>query len=100
MVTQGVTSVRSPVKNLQEFNPTVTHDTFVRAIIQAFCKEYHVEETVVMDAHILSYFSVFYTDLFDRVFVFESLSLDMIRWLVTCCHHVHSKSHEVSCDVM
>ena len=24
----------------------VTHDTFVRAIIQAFCEEYHVEETV------------------------------------------------------
>ena len=44
----------------------------------------------VTDAHILSYFSVFYTDLFDEVFVFESLSLDMIRWLVTCCHHVHS----------
>ena len=47
----------------------------------------------VTDAHILSYFSVFYTDLFDEVFVFESLSLDMIRWLVTCCHHVHSQSH-------
>ena len=42
----------------------------------------------VMDAHILSYFSVFYTDLFDEVFMFESLSLDMIRWLVMCCHHV------------
>ena len=33
----------------------------------------------VTDAHILSYFSVFYTDLFDEVFVFEFLSLDMIR---------------------
>ena len=54
----------------------------------------------VTDAHILSYFSVFYTDLFYEVFVFESLSLIMIRWLVTCCHHVHSQSHEVSCDVM
>ena len=50
----------------------------------------------VTDAHILSYFSVFYTDLFDEVFVFEPLSLVMIRWLVMCCHHVHSKSHEVS----
>ena len=48
------------------------------------------EELDVTDAHILSYFSVFYMDLFDEVFVFESLSLDMIRWLVTCCHHVHS----------
>ena len=55
---------------------------------------------IVTDAHILSYFSVFYTDLFDEVLVFESLSLNMIRWLVTCCHHVHSKSHEVSCEVM
>ena len=45
---------------------------------------------LVTDAHILSYFSVFYMDLFDEVFVFESLSLDMIRWLVTCCHHMHS----------
>ena len=55
---------------------------------------------VVTDTHILSYFSVFYMDLFDEVFVFESLSLDVIRWLVTCCHHVHSQSHEVSCDIM
>ena len=54
----------------------------------------------VTNAHILSYFSVFYMDLFDEVFVFESLSLDMIRWLVTRCHHVHSQSHEVSCDVI
>ena len=44
---------------------------------------------IVTDAHILSYFSVFYTDLFDKVFVFESLSLDMIRWSVMCCHHMH-----------
>ena len=59
-----------------------------------------LQRVYVTDTHILSYFSVFYTDLFDEVFVFESLSLDMIRWLVTCCHHVHSQSHEVSCDVM
>ena len=50
----------------------------------------------VMDTHILSYFSVFFTELFDEVFVFEPLSLDMIRWSVTCCHHVHSQSHEVN----
>ena len=46
MVTRGVASVRSPVKSLRESNPTVTHDTFVRAIIQAFCEEYHAEETI------------------------------------------------------
>ena len=59
-----------------------------------------LHEVPVMDTHILSYFSVFYMDLFDEVFVFESLSLIMIRWSVTYCHHVHSQSHEVSCDVM
>ncbi|KAH9077017.1 Lipoyltransferase and lipoate-protein ligase [Lactarius deliciosus] len=46
MVTRGVASVRSPVKNLREFSPTVTHDTFVRAMVQAFREEYHVKEPV------------------------------------------------------
>jgi len=46
MVTRGVASVRSPVKNLREFSPTVTHDTFVRAMVQAFREEYRVEEPV------------------------------------------------------
>jgi lipoate-protein ligase A len=46
MVTRGVASVRSPVKNLQEFCPTVTHDKFVRAMVQAFREEYHLEEPV------------------------------------------------------
>ena len=58
-------------------------------------------ETGMSQTHIFyPYFSVFYTDLFGEVFVFESLSLDMIRWLVTCGHRVHSQSHEMSCDVM
>lgn len=46
MVTRGVASVRSPVKNLQEPSPTVTHDKFVRAMVQAFREEYHIEEPV------------------------------------------------------
>lgn len=46
MITRGVASIRSPVKNLQEFNPTVTHDKFVRAMVQAFREEYHVGEPV------------------------------------------------------
>ena len=45
---------------------------------------------VVTDVYILSYFSVFHMDLFGEGLVFESLSLDVIRWLVTCCHHMHS----------
>ena len=46
--------------------------------------------TSVTEAYILPYFSVFYTNLFGEGLVFESLSLDMIRWLVMCCHHMHS----------
>jgi lipoate-protein ligase A len=46
MVTRGVASIRSPVKNLQEFSPAVTHDKFVRAMVQAFREEYHVGEPV------------------------------------------------------
>ena len=45
---------------------------------------------IVMGAYILPYFSVFYTDLFGEGLVFKSLLLVMIRWSVTCCHHMHS----------
>ena len=46
MITRGVASVRSPVKNLQEFNPTVTHGDFVGAMVQAFREEYHIDGPV------------------------------------------------------
>ena len=46
MVTRGVASVRSPVKNLREFNPGVTYDTFMKAMVQAFRQEYGVKEPV------------------------------------------------------
>ncbi|KAI0307017.1 hypothetical protein B0F90DRAFT_1931664 [Multifurca ochricompacta] len=46
MVTRGVASVRSPVKNLIEFNPTVTHDAFIGAMVRVFRDEYRVEEPV------------------------------------------------------
>jgi hypothetical protein len=46
MITRGVPSVRSPVKNLQEFSPAVTHDKFLQAMVRAFREEYHVEEPV------------------------------------------------------
>ena len=46
MITRGVASVRSPVKNLQEFNSSVTHDNFVGAVVQAFREEYHIEGPV------------------------------------------------------
>ncbi len=57
MITRGVASVRSSVKNLQEFNPSVTHDDFVRAVVQAFREEYYVEEPVRPHHKVISFCS-------------------------------------------
>ncbi|EMD41064.1 hypothetical protein CERSUDRAFT_111644 [Gelatoporia subvermispora B] len=46
MDTRGVASVRSPVRNLQQYNPTVTHERFVDAVVDAFRTEYNVNEKV------------------------------------------------------
>ncbi|VDC02518.1 unnamed protein product [Peniophora sp. CBMAI 1063] len=46
MITRGVASVRSPVRNLCWFNPDISHDAFVEAVIQAFREEYGVSEEV------------------------------------------------------
>lgn len=54
MITRGVASIRSPVKNLQEFSPAVTHDKFVRAMVQAFREEYHVGEPVRRSYQVIS----------------------------------------------
>jgi len=54
MITRGVASVRSPVKNLQEFSPAVTHENFVRAMVQAFRQEYHIEEPVRLCRKVVS----------------------------------------------
>ncbi|TFK70606.1 Lipoyltransferase and lipoate-protein ligase, partial [Pluteus cervinus] len=43
MVTRGVASVRSPVCNLQQHNPDVTHETFTQSVIRAFQEEYQVK---------------------------------------------------------
>ncbi|KAI0091836.1 Lipoyltransferase and lipoate-protein ligase [Irpex rosettiformis] len=40
MDTKGVASVRSPVCNLQQYNPSVNHDKFVEAVIKTFREEY------------------------------------------------------------
>ncbi|KAF8915189.1 hypothetical protein CPB85DRAFT_1294760 [Mucidula mucida] len=36
MITKGVASVRSPVCNLQQHDPTITHESFSDAVVQAF----------------------------------------------------------------
>ncbi len=46
MDTKGVASVRSPVCNLRQFNPSVGHDNFVEAVVEAFREEYGIHEQV------------------------------------------------------
>ncbi|KAI0650428.1 Lipoyltransferase and lipoate-protein ligase [Trametes meyenii] len=46
METRGVASVRSPVCNLQQYHARVNHDTFVKAVVEAFREEYGVDEEV------------------------------------------------------
>lgn len=46
MQTKGVASVRSPVRNLQSFAPSVSHEAFVDAVISSFKDEYGVNEEV------------------------------------------------------
>lgn len=46
MITRGVTSVRSPVRNLCWFQPDITHEMFVDAVVHAFQKEYGINEDV------------------------------------------------------
>lgn len=47
MVTKGVASVRSPVQNLQYFNPSVVHEAFENATIKAFQEHYNISEEVI-----------------------------------------------------
>ncbi|KAI0371535.1 Lipoyltransferase and lipoate-protein ligase [Pilatotrama ljubarskyi] len=46
METRGVASVRSPVCNLQQYHTEVSHDKFVQAVVDAFRREYGVDEEV------------------------------------------------------
>ena len=42
MVSKGIASVRSPVKNLRDFGAEVEHGTFVDAVIDSFKEHYGV----------------------------------------------------------
>ncbi|TFY54332.1 hypothetical protein EVG20_g9745 [Dentipellis fragilis] len=46
MITKGVASVRSPVRNLCDFQPNITHEAFVDAVVQAFREEYGISAPV------------------------------------------------------
>jgi lipoate---protein ligase len=46
MITKGVASVRSPVCNLRQQKPTVSHEDFVYAVVREFQDRYNVSETV------------------------------------------------------
>ena len=46
MYTKGVASVRSPVRNLQQYNPTVTHEKFVQAVVDSFREKFNIDTPV------------------------------------------------------
>ena len=46
MHTKGIASVRSPVRNLQQYDDSVTHEKFVEAVIDSFRQEYSIDEPV------------------------------------------------------
>lgn len=46
MVTKGVASVRSPVRNLHDFGAKVTHDDFIDAVVESFQSEYQLSDDV------------------------------------------------------
>ncbi|TIB16114.1 hypothetical protein E3P92_01419 [Wallemia ichthyophaga] len=48
MVTKGVSSVRSPVKNIIEWQPHITHDTFVAAVIKKFEEHHKVDKKIIV----------------------------------------------------
>ncbi|KAG8818794.1 Biotin/lipoate A/B protein ligase [Serendipita sp. 401] len=47
MVGRSVASVRSPVRNIVEFKPDVTHKSFSKALCAAFCEKFGAENKVV-----------------------------------------------------
>jgi len=57
MITKGVASVRSPVCNLAQFRETVSHDTFVAAVVDSFKTEYGVRDEVSLSFLIAHYIS-------------------------------------------
>ena len=46
MQTKGVASVRSPVCNLQQHKPDISHEDFVHAVVREFQDHYDIRETV------------------------------------------------------
>lgn len=46
MKTKGVASVRSPVCNLQQQKPAISHEDFVHAVVREFQDHYNVRDTV------------------------------------------------------
>ncbi|CCM01759.1 uncharacterized protein FIBRA_03825 [Fibroporia radiculosa] len=71
MHTKGVASVRSPVRNLQHFNPLADHIQFVQAVVGAFRSEYQVDEELLNGPPALQ---IYYVE--DNI---ESRSIEYIR---------------------
>ena len=49
MQTRGVASVRSPVCNLRQHKPDISHEGFVAAVVREFQDRYDIREAVISD---------------------------------------------------
>ncbi|KAG6335499.1 hypothetical protein ID866_3588 [Astraeus odoratus] len=67
MSTKGVGSVRSPVCNLVESNPRVTHEALVDSVIKSFREEYRVTDQVQCLGHMSPILAIFTPFLDSRV---------------------------------
>jgi len=48
IITKGVSSIRSPVCNLEQFDASITHEGFTSAVIQEFRKKYQIDSQCCM----------------------------------------------------
>jgi lipoate-protein ligase A len=48
IITKGVSSIRSPVCNLEQLDATITHERFMSAVVQEFRKEYQIDTKCCM----------------------------------------------------
>lgn len=48
MIGRSVASVRSPVRNINALQPSVTHESFSEALIQAFVSTFKAEDKVAV----------------------------------------------------
>lgn len=55
LVTKGVASVKSSVRNLKSWSPEITHETFTRAVVDEFSRTYDGDDAVSCTAFLQTF---------------------------------------------